>query len=69
LSLQVAREAVARFPDSPDAPEFEWNVVKSLVNMERFKEAQVEARIMVQRYPGTSWTADIERHVLSIPLE
>ena len=69
LSLQLAREAVARFPDSPDAPEFEWNVVKSLVNLERFKEAQAEARIMVQRYPGTSWTADIERHVLSIPLE
>ena len=69
LSLQLAREAVARFPDSPNAPEFEWDVVKALTNLERFREAQDEARIMVRRYPGTSWTNDIQRHVLSNPQE
>jgi hypothetical protein len=69
LSLQLAREAVARFPDSPDAPEFEWNVVKSLANMERFKEAQEEARVMVKKYPSTSWASDVQRHLLSNPLE
>jgi TolA-binding protein len=69
LSLQLAREAVARFPDSPNAPEFEWDVVKALTNLERFKEAQDEARIMVRKYPGTSWTNDIQRHVLSNPQE
>jgi TolA-binding protein len=69
LSLQLAREAVARFPDSPNAPEFEWDVVKALTNLERFREAQDEARIMVRKYPGISWTNDIQRHVLSNPQE
>lgn len=69
LSLQLAREALARFPDSSDAPEFEWNVVKSLANMGRSKEAEEEARGMVKKYPGTSWTADVQRHVLSSPHE
>ena len=69
LSLQLAREAVTRFPESPNAPEFEWDVVKALTNLERFREAQDEARIMVRRYPGTSWTNDIQRHVLSNPQE
>jgi hypothetical protein len=69
LSLQLAREAVARFPDSPNAPEFEWNVIKALTNLERFGEAQDEARIMVRKYPGTSLTNDIQRHVLSNPQE
>ena len=69
MSLQLAREAVARFPDSPNAPEFEWNVIKALTNLERFREAQDEARIMVRKYPGTSRTNDIQRHVLSNPQE
>jgi hypothetical protein len=67
LSLQLAREAVARFPDSPNAPEFEWNVVKSLANMERFDEAREEARFMVEKYPGNSFAADVDRHLLNHP--
>jgi hypothetical protein len=67
LSLQLAREAVARFPDSPDAPEFEWNVAKSLAAMGRFKEAKEQARLMVKKYPSTSWTSDVQRHLLSNP--
>jgi type IV secretory pathway VirB10-like protein len=67
LSLQLAREGVARFSGSPNAPEFEWNVVKSMAAMGRSKEAQEEARVMVKKYPGTSWTADVQRHVLSNP--
>jgi TolA-binding protein len=69
LSLQLARDGVARFPDSPEAPEFEWNVAKSLAAMGRFKEAQAQARIMVEKYPGTSWTSDVQRHLLSNPPE
>jgi TolA-binding protein len=65
LSLQLAREAVARFPDSPNAPEFEWNVVKALANMERYKEAKEEARVMVKKYPGNYFAADVERHLLN----
>jgi hypothetical protein len=67
LSLQLAREAVARFPDSRNAPEFEWNVVKSLANMERFDETRDEARFMVERYPGSSFTDDVDRHLLHNP--
>jgi hypothetical protein len=67
LSLQLAREAVSRFPDSPNAPEFEWNVVKSLANMERFDEARDEARIMIEKYPGNSFAEDVDRHLLNHP--
>jgi len=67
LSLRLAKEALARFPKSPDAPEFEWNVVKSLSNMARFDEARDEARIMLKKFPGTSWAGDVQRHVLSNP--
>ena len=67
LSLQLAREAVARFPDSPDAPEFEWNLVKALANMERYKEAEEAARVMGKKYPGNYFAADGERHLLNHP--
>jgi len=67
LSLQLAREAVARFPDSPNAPEFEWNVVKSLANMGRYKEAEDEARVMVKKYPGNDFAADVDRHLIHHP--
>jgi hypothetical protein len=67
LSLRVAKEALARFPDRPDAPEFEWYVVRSLSNLARFDEARDEARRMIKKYPGTSWSGDVQRHVLSNP--
>jgi hypothetical protein len=67
LSLQLAREAVARFPDSPNAPEFEWNVVKALANMGDLKAAEDEARVMVKKYPGNYFAADVDRHLLNHP--
>ena len=67
LSLRLAREAVNRFPDSPDAPEFEWNVVKALFNLRRLDEAEAEARIMVSKYPGSSFTGDVVHHLLHHP--
>jgi hypothetical protein len=67
LSLRLAKEALARFPDSPDAPEFKWYVVRSLSNLARFDEARAEAHIMLKKYPGTSWSSDVQRHVLSNP--
>ncbi len=68
LSLQLAREGNARFPSSPDAPERAWIVVKSLVNMAQFKEAQAEARIMVAKYPNDPRALDVQRHLLTNPL-
>jgi hypothetical protein len=69
LTLRLAREGNARFPKSPDAPERAFIVVKSLVDMTRFKEAQEEARRMLKNYPNDPHTLDVERHLLSNPLE
>ena len=66
-SLKLAKEAVERFPDSPDAPEFEWNVVKALFNMGRLEEAKDEARVMVQEYPGSYFAGDVDHHLLHPP--
>jgi TolA-binding protein len=67
--IQLAREWNKRLPDSPDAPERAWMIVKSLVDEGRFIEARDEAQTMVNRYPGTSWALDVQRHLLSNPLE
>ena len=67
LSLRLAREALERFPDSPNAPEFNWNLVKALFNMGRLEEAQAEARVMVAKYPGNSFAADVDHHLLNHP--
>jgi hypothetical protein len=67
LSLQLAKEALARFPNSPNAPEFEWNYVKALSNMEHYKEAEEAARVMVKKYPGNDFAADVDRHLIHHP--
>ena len=67
LSLKIAREAVNRFPDSPNAPEFEWNVVKALFNQRRLDDAEAEARIMLSRYPDSDFTGDVVHHLLNHP--
>ncbi len=64
-SLTLAREALARFPDSANATEFEWNAVKALFNMGRIEDAKDEARIMVRNYPESDFTVDVERHLLN----
>jgi hypothetical protein len=66
-SLKLAREAVERFPDSPNAPEFEWNVVKALFNMRQLEDAEREARIMVAKYPDNHFTGDVVHHLLNHP--
>jgi hypothetical protein len=67
LSLRLARDALARSPNSPNAPEFEWHVVKALFNLHRIDEAKQEARSMLYRYPGNSFSADVEHHLLNHP--
>ena len=66
--LRLARAANARDPDGPHAAERAWMVVKSLTDLQRFSEAKDEAQTMVNRYPGTSWALDVQRHLLSNPL-
>jgi len=67
LSLRLAREGNERYPNSPEAAERTWFICKSLTGLGRPEEAHSEALKMVQKYPGTSWTSDIQRHVLSNP--
>ncbi|HVZ87129.1 MAG TPA: tetratricopeptide repeat protein [Polyangia bacterium] len=67
LSLRLAREALDRFPDSPNAPEFNWNLVKALFNMGRLEEAREEARVMVAKYPGNYFAGDVDHHLLNHP--
>lgn len=69
MSLALAREANRRFPNSADAAERGFYICKSLVNLERFQEAQEEARVIVERFRGTPWAEDLERHLLVNPLE
>jgi len=67
LSLKLAREGNDRYPNSPDAVERTWFICKSLTGLGRSEEARSEALNMVEKYPGTSWTSDVQRHVLSNP--
>lgn len=67
LSLRLAKEALDRFPDSPDAPEFNWNLVKALFNMGRLEEARKEAQVMVSKYPGNYFAGDVDHHLLNHP--
>jgi hypothetical protein len=67
LSLKLAKEAINRFPDSPNAPEFEWNVVKALFNMRQLEDAEREARTMVAKYPDNYFTGDVVHHLLNHP--
>lgn len=67
LSLRLAREGNERFPNSPDALERMWFVCKSLTGLGRSEEARAEALRMVQKYPGSSLTNDVQRHVLFAP--
>jgi hypothetical protein len=67
LALEIAREGNERFSGSADAPERYHTLIKALENLGRFDEARDEARRMVDTYPGTPWTEDVERHVLRHP--
>ena len=67
LALEIAREGNERFSGSADAPERYHTLIKALENLGRFDEAREEARRMVDTYPGTPWTEDVERHVLRHP--
>jgi len=67
LSYELAREGQRRFPDSPDAPEIAAMVVKSLARQGKASEARAEAETMVNKYPGTHWAREVERHTGAHP--
>jgi hypothetical protein len=67
LSYDLAREGLRRFPDSSDAPEMAAMVVKSLARQGKASEARAEAEEMVNKYAGTSWAREVERHTGAHP--
>jgi hypothetical protein len=69
-TLDLARQARRRFGNgTPAAPERDWIIVKSLVNLRRFHEARDEAKAMVDKYPDNELTQDVRRHLLVYPLD
>jgi len=66
-ALEAARTDAERFPDSADAPERSWVIVRALSRLGRFDDARAEASLMVELYPDTPWATDLERHVLANP--
>jgi len=68
-AIELARQANKRAPDSPDAAERAWIVVKALASLKRFHEARDEAAAMVGKYPDSSWALDAKRHMLVQPLD
>ena len=68
-TLELARDGNRLFPKSADAAERSWTICKSLAALGRFHEAQIEARLLVQQYPDTTWASDVTRHLLTQPLE
>lgn len=67
--LELARAGNAQFPNSPDAAERSWTIAKALTTLGRIHEARDEAKRTVDRYPGTTWAEDVERHLLVHPLD
>ena len=68
LSYDLAREGLRRFPDSQDAPEMAAMVVKSLARQGKVSEARAEAEVIVNKYPGTHWAHEVERHTGAHPI-
>jgi hypothetical protein len=68
-AIELARVANRRFPNSPEAAERSWIVVKGLANLKRFHDARDEAKVMVQKYPGNKFALDAERHATVYPLD
>ena len=68
-AIELARQANRRAPESPDAPERAWIVVKALASLKRFHEARDEAAALAGRYPDSSWAMDAKRHMLVQPLD
>jgi hypothetical protein len=66
-ALDLAREGNRRFPESADAAERAAIVVKSLARTGHLSEARGEAETMVNRYAGTPWALDVERHMGAHP--
>ncbi|NLN61876.1 MAG: hypothetical protein GX146_03250 [Myxococcales bacterium] len=67
-TLEMARAAHRRNPNAPEAPHFNWYIIRSLVGLNHFDDAQEETRAMLERYPSHPLSRDARRHLLSHPM-
>lgn len=68
LSLRLAREARARFPNSARSAEPAYFEVRALVNLGRLNEAVASARALVAAHPHDPLANEVARHLLTHPL-
>ena len=68
LSLRMARETRARFPNSPRSAEPAYFEVRALVNLGRLDEAVSNARALVAAHPHDPLANEVARHLLTHPL-
>lgn len=67
-SLDLARQGDAKFGATRDAAERGWYAARALVDLKRTSEAVIQARILIARYPTSSFALDVARHLLTHPL-
>ena len=60
-ALELAQRGQAFWPDGPRAPEFAATEVKCLYRLGRPSEGRGTAEAMVNKYPPSSWTLEVER--------
>jgi len=60
-AVELAREAIRRFPDSSDAPERASILIHALAQLNRSSEARGEAENMVNYYPDSHWVREVEQ--------
>ena len=66
-ALDLAREGDRRFPGSSDSAERAMIEVKALAREGHYSEARGAAEAMVNKYPGTRWALEVERHTGAHP--
>ncbi len=66
-ALVLARHVDAQFPNGEGAAERAMIEVKSLARQGNIREARGAAEQMVNRYPGTPWALEVERHTGAHP--
>lgn len=60
VAVELAEDGNRRFPKSNDAPERTAILVKSLLALDRYRDARARAEQMQQDFPGNRWSAEIE---------
>jgi hypothetical protein len=67
LALELARDGRQRYPASPHDDERARIVVRALAQQGRLSEARGEAETMVNRYPDSPWSREVEQHTGAHP--